>query len=435
MWKTRAVKHVSFLWIGSLAGAGCAFFTQVVLARTLGPQAFGVFSSVLALTALVIPVVSFGIGQYWLKEFGEHGWDAVAFVKPSLMIVISNLVVMMAFMMIWVLWGPHDQSTRAVLLIMSAFVFGQVCVELVSSKLQLEERYEVLALWQLSPHLIRFFLVLIASVWLGNKFSVEVAATLFSGVAALIMAMCVKPLKAMTKGRILLKGHGLPIHEGMSYEKFSVLNVVKSSWPFGLAGIFHLIYFQSAIVLIKYIKGDESTAYYNVAFTIMVATLLIPGIIYEKFLLPKIHRWANHDKDLFHQIYRKGNVAMAIMGVVSMLLVWLLSPYVIHFLFGAEYAEAVELISILALSIPVLFLASSVGSALATKEHMRLRVKLMGAVAAINVVLNLLFIPRYGAQGAAVTTLLSNCALLFLYYYSASKYVFGLGRIRNEGSI
>src|SRR5690606_40033385 len=35
------------------------------------------------------------------------------------------------------------------------FLFGNISVQLVSSKLQLEERYEVLALWQLAPNLLR----------------------------------------------------------------------------------------------------------------------------------------------------------------------------------------------------------------------------------------------------------------------------------------
>src|SRR5690606_13992410 len=110
-----------------------------------------------------------------------------------------------------------------------------------------------------------------------------------------------------------------------------VKNILQNAWPFGLASVFHLIYFQSDIVLVKYITGDEAAGYYNVAFTVMMAVLLFPGIIYQKFLLPKIHRWANHDRSLFYKVYRQGNVAMLVLGLLAMAFVWLLSPFPIPY--------------------------------------------------------------------------------------------------------
>src|SRR3546814_4412984 len=46
-------------------------------------------------------------------------------------------------------------------------------------------------------------------------------------------------------------------------------------------------------------RSDEAAGVYNVAFVIMSAVYLIPSVIYQKFLLPKIHIWANHDQETF----------------------------------------------------------------------------------------------------------------------------------------
>ena len=51
----------------------------------------------------------------------------------------------------------------------------------------------------------------------------------------------------------------------------------------------------------------------------------------------------------------------------------------------------------------------------------------MGFVALLNLGLNFLLIPLYGAIGAAVATVLSNLVLLILYYYATEKYVFKQG--------
>ncbi|WP_407291295.1 flippase [Stutzerimonas zhaodongensis] len=428
MGNIKAAKHISLLWLGSLAGAGCAFLTQVMIARTLGPQDFGIFASVLSLMGLLVPVVGFGIAQYWLKEFGKEGWKAVRFVTPSLKFISFSMALVMSLVVLWGVWGPHDQKMQAVLIIMSLFILGQVSAELISGRLQLEEKYECLAVWQLMPHLARLLLLVVVSGLLGSRFDIESVAYSFALVSLLVFATGFKPMMNMAKGKILLKGHRSQQVREKNLAHPNIIDILRNSWPFGLAGVFHLIYFQSDIILVKYISGNEAAGYYNVAFTVMTAVLLFPGMIYQKFLLPKIHRWANHDRILFYKIYRKGNIIMLLLGLLAMLVVWLLSPLAIPYLFGRDYTNSVELLVVLAISAPILFVASSVGATLVTQEHMRLKVKLMGGVAILNVALNLILIPSYGAKGAAVATVISNGVLLFLYYYSASKFVFKADR-------
>ncbi len=425
MSKIRAIKNISFLWVGSLTGAGCAFLTQLVLARALGPKDFGVFASVLSLMGLLVPLVGFGVAQYWLKEFGKEGWLAMRLIKPSLMFIFINMVLVMAFVAMWAVWGPHGEAMRVILIIMSIFVLGQVSIELISGRLQLEERYGWLAVWQLLPNLARLLLVLISSKFFGSQFDVESAAYLFALVSLLVIATSLKPLISMAKGRLSLRGHGLRKIQGKHVRQSAIKDILKTSLPFGLAAIFQLIYFQSSIVLVKYIAGDEAAGHYNVAFTVMVAVLLFPSILYQKFLLPKIHRWANYDRDLFYKVYRQGNIVMLLLGGGAMFLVWLLSPIAIPLLFGDEYKEAVALLMILAFSAPIMFVANSIGATLVTQENMWIKVKLMGSVAIVNVVLNFMVIPFYGALGAAVTTVISNLVLLVFYYVGARIYVFG----------
>lgn len=425
MSKIKAVQNISFLWVGSLIGAGCAFFTQVILARMLGPQGFGAFSSVLSLMNLLVPFVGFGIAQYWLKEFGKEGWSAARFIRPSLKLVCINIVLALSFLTIWAFGGPNDQVIQAVFFIMLIFVVGQVAVELISGKLQLEERYGTLALWQLMPHVARFSLVAIVGLCSGTHSNLKVAAVLFACVSLVVLALAINPLIRMAKGKFFLIGHGLQSEQNGFVQPPRVKEILQGSWPFGMAAVFQLIYFQSDIVLVKYITGDEAAGYYNVAFTMMVAVLLFPGIIYQKFLLPKFHRWANYNRTLFYKVYSYGNAVMLLLGMLAMILVWMLSPIAIPYLFGNNYTAAVELLMILVLSAPILFVANSVGAVLVTQEHMRIKVKLMGAVALVNVVLNLIFIPVYGAYGAAVTTVVSNLILLISYYVSAQLWVFG----------
>lgn len=118
-------------------------------------------------------------------------------------------------------------------------------------------------------------------------------------------------------------------------------------YPFGLAGIFHLLYFQSDIVLIKYLIGSEAAGIYNVAFMIITVVMILPSIIYQRYLLPKMHRWANHDQKAFNKVYKSGNYLMLGLGVFIMIIVLFSSPFFVPLIFGSSYEQSVLLISVL----------------------------------------------------------------------------------------
>jgi O-antigen/teichoic acid export membrane protein len=426
MSKKHAIKSISLLWMGSLIGAGCAFLTQVILARQLGPSDFGIFSAALATTNLLAPLAGFGIAAYWLKVFGEEGWKATRWLKGSFKFVILSTLAVLLLLVSWALFGPNDTLTTTLLLILTIYILGQVAIELVSSKLQLEENYIHLAFWQFSPHLARLLLVGIIIYTMTNLVTSQIIAYIYAGVSLLFLIIGSIFLFRMYQGSFSLVGHKHteePIKED-NINSPSILQVASQSWPFGLAGIFYLIYFQSDIILLKYLSSAESAGIYNVAFVIMAAVYLFPSVVYQKFLLPKIHRWANHARTHFYHIYRIGNIWMVSFGLIAMFSLWIILPWFIPFLFGPEYHDAIKLLIILSFAVPIRFLATSIGSTLVTQDHMRKKVKYMGIVALLNIILNIILIPVHGAIGAAITTVFSDIVLLLLYYTASKKYVF-----------
>ena len=426
MSKKHAVKAISLLWLGSLIGAGCAFLTQVILARQLGPSDFGLFAAALAIVTLFTPLAGFGIAGYWLKVFGQEGWHATRWLPGSFRFITLSTLIVVLLLVGWAMLGPHDALTTTVLLVLTFYIFGQLVVELVSGKLQLEERYFNLALWQFLPHFLRLFLVVVLAYATTLVLNVQMVAYAYAVVALVIFVVGSVLLFRMCQGKFSLKGHGAA--EGFEKQNKQDLpgmfQIAVQSWPFGLAGILYLIYFQSDIILLKYLTGAEVAGIYNVAFLVMAAVYLLPGVIYQKFMLPKLHRWAHHDRERFYHTYRVGNVFMFGLGVVAMLGLWGIVPWAIPILFGAEYQGAIMLLMILSLAAPIRFFATSVGATLVTKNHMQRKVKYMGTVAALNIFLNLALIPIFGGAGAAVATVMSELALLIIYIISVRANVF-----------
>ena len=404
--------------------------TNVVLARELTPSGYGVFSAALATITLLVPLAGFGVRGFWLKVFGAEGWGAVRWLTRSFRFIILSTTVTLLLLAAWAAFGPHDSSFRWLLYWLLPVIIGYSFIELVSAKLQLEERYNALALWRMIPQLVRLLLVLLVVSGATGQVNSETIAIVYAAVAFVMINAGFVQLRSMAQGHFALKGHLKPsdaenIFQAKVTSTVRVSDVARQTWLFALTSLFYLVYFQSPIILLKYLASDQAAGIYNVAVTIMAAVYLLPAAIYQQYLLPKFHRWANYNRSRFLEVYRAGNGGMLLLGVFASGAILLLTPWVIPLLFGKVYQEAVSLLAILALCVPVRFLAISIGATFVTQEHMKLKVLYMGMVAVINVLLNILTIPVYGAQGAAVSTLFSEIILLTLFLLAVRKHVFG----------
>lgn len=421
----KAVKAISLIWVSSVLAAGLTFLVQAFAARQLGPYQFGLFASSLATVTLLSPVAGFGVSQVWLKVYGRDKEGGQSWVAPSLKFNALTIATVTLLLVLWALVGPHDQLTVGVLLILSVHASGQASLELVSSKFQIEEKYLNLAAWQTFPSLLRllalFFLVVIG--W--------VSPLAIAGVYALVAVLLF--FYGNYQARQLLKAtpdkcEG-PI--GMRHQ-ILVRSVAEEAWPFGLAALFNMIYSQVAVVFVKYMVGNGEAGIYNIAYTVLLATYLLPGAIFQKYLVPKIHRWDANNPEMLRRVFRKGNAIMLLVGVLVMLLIlgtsWMFVPLV----FGAEYIGAVLYLNILSLSVPFMFVAFSAGSILVSGKNMQTKVKLMGLVAVLNVVLNIIAVPRYGAVGASVASVASNFVLMCLYVYFAKNAIDARGTAENR---
>ncbi len=418
----KSIKSLSWLWIGSLLGSGSTFLIYIILARTLGTEDFGLFSSSLAIVGILTLISGFGISQWWLKIFGKEGYEGIRWFKSSFKLILFSLFFVIILLFFWATFGPHNDITKKLLYVMSLFLISQVVIEMVAAKFQLEERYSEMAIWQLLPNLARLTLISLCMYIFMNNFSVVDISYIYAIVAVIFIGIGIYQLNIMYKGDF-----GLISHTGKTTNILiipTVKNVFLEAWPFGLSLLFSFIYVQSDIILVKYMVGDEAAGIYNVSFIILAAVLMFPTIFYQKFLMPKLHRWANHDKKKFYEVYKKGNIVMLVSGTFTMLLVLMFSENIILFLFGKEYEYSIELLNLLAFILPVYFVAYSTGATLITGNHMKLKVKLMGTIALLNIILNLYLIPIYSSIGAAVATIICNILLLLFYYYFSEKVVF-----------
>ncbi len=179
-----------------------------------------------------------------------------------------------------------------------------------------------------------------------------------------------------------------------------------SALPLLLGSISTVIYLKVDILFLANMVGKEATGHYAVATRLSEAWYILPAAL-AMAAFPRMMELRSEAPDRFHRRMQEAMDAFAAFGtLVAITSIFWAAP-LITLLFGREYLPAASLLQILVWAgvvfatrqlIHKYLLAEGLywGSAL---------INLMGAVS--NVALNLVLIPRYGAEGAAWATLIS----------------------------
>ena len=393
-----------------------AFLVQTLLARQMSAADYGRFSAGLSLVTIMAPMACFGIGSFWLRVFGQEGWGAYRWIRNSLVYVLFSALFVMIALAAWAHWGPHDARTEMVILALSVFVLSQILMELVGVVFQLEENYNYFSFWQFSPHLARLSLLVIFLFFPLFDAYLLSALTAYFMVSVVVVLVGIAILNARLSGNLQLKGHGPSPESSSITERAGLGDVVRSSLPFGIAGFFYLVYVQMNTVLVKYWGNDEQAAYYNVAFLVITAFLLLPNMAFEKVLIPKMHRWYYQDRPMLHSVLKKSALLFAALGFVSVAVIWFAADFIAAFFFHESPEKLAETLQIVKWTIPLRSLSLCFGSVLFIGGHINLRLKLLSAVILVNVGFCYVLIPQIGASGAALSMILADACMCLLFF-------------------
>jgi len=91
---------------------------------------------------------------------------------------------------------------------------------------------------------------------------------------------------------------------------------------------------------------------------------------------------------------------------------WILATPILSHLFGPEFAVGRDAFRLLLLAMGLFFLHGVFFQLLVVFDRTRPELALRGTAAGLNLILNLLLIPRFGIAGAAVATVLAELVIL-----------------------
>ena len=188
--------------------------------------------------------------------------------------------------------------------------------------------------------------------------------------------------------------------------------MIGQSWPLMINHFLATILFQIDVVIIEFLRGARMVGLYSVAYKWVAAINVIPAF-FTMALLPVMSRQAHEDRDALKRTYVLAIKLLTTVALPTAVLFTFLAEDLTWLLGGAEFLpDSAIATQLMIWSIPFGWINSLTQYVLIALDLQR---RITGAfllAVTFNIVTNLLLIPQYGYQAAALTTIASEAILL-----------------------
>lgn len=205
------------------------------------------------------------------------------------------------------------------------------------------------------------------------------------------------------------------------FSKELVKKIMLIALPFALAAIFAKVYAYMDTVLIKVFLGDEEVGFYSIAYKITFALQFIP-LAFVAALYPAFSNYFKYDLEALKHIFAKAFNYLAFIALPLSLGIIALATELVHKVYTSDF-DSVWPLRVLVASIPFLFINFSLSSFLNATERQKINTRNLGIVMIFNIVLNIIFIPKFGVWGASLASSLSTLFLFLLNLRAVMKVV------------
>ena len=377
----------------------------VLIARSLGPDAYGAFVTVVAMAALLGPFSGLGTANLFIKNVRSNKREAaICWGNGILLTVFSgSLLSALGLGLSLIL---HLQTAPLVVI--------TVCVsDLVLLKVTELAAFGFTALDRMKQTSIQSVVVsLLRLAGIAALMAMVHTVTLDRWVWVYLVATLLGTIYAVAKGSQLWG----PPHLDLPALRKDVAEGVF----FSIANSATTIYNDIDKIMLSRLANLEATGIYAAAYR-MIDVSMAPVRSLAAAAYPQFFRkGAGGIRATYN--YALSLIAKAVLyGAIASAGLWLLAPMMPHIL-GSKYDQVVPAVRWLAL-IPLLrCLHSFMADALSGAGCQRTRTGIHVLVALINIGLNLLILPRYSWRGAAWTSLGCDGLLVLLFWSAALAY-------------
>ncbi|MCD6177962.1 oligosaccharide flippase family protein [bacterium] len=395
--KQTIIKNTFWLTIGDVGSRLLKLILLIYVARILGATEYGKFSFALSFVLLFNVFADMGLNQIIVREFSKEDRKEKDFSSLlSLKILLGLGVLVLIF--IFSFGVTSDSVVRKVIWILALSNIISNVFLMFYAFLQARQKMEYEGIIRISEALLLVGIGLAVLFYYPSIENLSFSYLLASGFSLIV---------------ILLFFHSRIQRVSLSFSKLIWKKYLSMSWPLALISLSYIIYNRIDSVMMGCLGQITQTGWYNAAYRIVTMTIIPTGIISTSFF-PILSKSVKETKEKFQKIWNYLTEIMILLAAPLVVGGVVLSPRIINFIYDESFSPSILAFQILIVMAGIIFLYNSFRWVLIAADQQK---KLFFAVlsgAIINVILNLILIPKYSLYGAAIATVITHILILIL---------------------
>jgi O-antigen/teichoic acid export membrane protein len=411
--------RVNTIWLGvdNLIRSLIGFCISLYLARHLGPADFGIYALMVTLFLMFNGISSFGINDIFIKNFVTVSDRGLILGSTVFIFMISGIISFLIFLVVMHTIYEEQNFVHFTYIIGIILIFKPFDVIKLYNEALIISKYTVFS--QLTANSIFAVLKVIAIIknadlkFFFYLYALEIILTL-----------------SILAGLFFLKSNYKKLQ--LKIDTSQVLKLLRQATPLFFASFAVILNMRIDQLMLGKMVNSEAVGIYNIA--VKVSDIPIIGItILISTMFPVISKAHLENKQRFHMLLSRMYGGLFWLSLLASILVIIIGELTITLVMGDEYASVATILKFYIMSSVSIAIGSVWTKWLILENKSKICVAAQYLAVIINIILNLLMIPRFGIEGAALATLisysLSLMISLFMYKPRLTLYLISQGII------
>ena len=393
---SRILDNISALAIAQIVAMVAGFFSTAWVARSLGPEGYGIIGFGAAFISYFAIIVVLGTDYYGNREIAQNPDKAQALAAKIIGLRLVLATVALTIYLAVIYFIDRSQPVKIVMLTQAiGLIFTVIAIDFIFEGRQ---RMRAIAVRVGGSSVVSLVCILL---FVRGSEDVYVAAAI--------------PVMATGIGTVWLVGlaHKKIVPLRISFNRLALTTVFKDCAPIAIAGFMAALFLNIDIVMLGFWRSEVETGLYAGMARLYLLAFALGNLVTAAFR-PAIAAAFPDPGSMVRQY--SANVTMVLLFGFPIVAGLIAFPgEIVALIFGAEFAAGADALVILQIAGMFGHIGIAAGVALIAWHDHLAQMWCHAAAALTNIALNIYLIPLYGIEGAAWATLIAQFVMLLCF--------------------
>jgi O-antigen/teichoic acid export membrane protein len=408
--KKSIIKDVLTVNVFSIINKFLMFLFILIISRNLGSKTLGQYTTANTILIFILILMAFGSDMLLKRTVSRNREDAPKYFLNTFIIKLFIYIIICLLFYLFRNYLPFDKTTNYLAMI---FIFMSIFKSILTQISVIYQAHERFFLDSFNIFMISLT-ILFVSWFIVNK---------NQGIVSIVYGIFIINIIALIINILIINKKFFKVNSKKYISKKLMKKIFIMASPFFVANVLGIIYHRIDILMLAQMKGEEIVGYYSAGYKLYEALLFIPVSVGTVFF-PKLVKLIR-DNCIDKAMEYSSSILYFLTFVVMPICIGttIFSEEIIKILFGKAFIATALSLQILIWGLIIHSFNNILGRIIYAIDKEKFFIKISLASMIINVILNLILIPKYSLYGASIATIVSFVVSFCLHYYCVSNNV------------